>query len=227
MEPHISGAGQTGEELIEIPASRIEAEVGEHFREKLKGVGYPFTIKNIFGCRDVKVPRAYPDMRIHSESDIGLKNRFPADIVFSEGTEFERRIRVIADIEILGVVVTTSKPLARFQPIEKTDLALTTRDISQIRSNAFFRIEDVIGKRARRKIKAKTVLRKDLVELRPIVERGDMVTVILETGGFKITSVGEVRQKGGRGDMVRVENLDSKKDVLARVVDKNTVRIDF
>lgn len=225
--PAVSGAGRAGDDTVEITAPRIEAEVRAHFRKKLEGAGYPFTIKKIFGARDIKVPRAFPDMRVQSEPGIELKRRFPADIIFSKGSEFERRIRVIADVEILGMVVSTTKPLARFQPIGKDDVALVRQDITRIRANAFFRVEDVIGKRARRKISAKTVLRKDLVERRPLVERGDVVTVVLEARGFKITTAGEIRQKGARGDMVRVENLDSQKDVVARVVDKNTVRIDF
>jgi len=88
--------------------------------------------------------------------------------------------------------------------------------------------EEILGKRTRKAIDANTVLRPDLIEFPPLVKRGDVVTVVAESGGLRITALGVVKERSGRrGDRIRVENLDSKKSIYAQVVDSKTVKVDF
>jgi len=51
--------------------------------------------------------------------------------------------------------------------------------------------------------------------------------MVAESGGLKISTQGEARQRGAKGDRIKVMNLDSRKSIYARVVDRNTVRVDF
>jgi flagella basal body P-ring formation protein FlgA len=85
----------------------------------------------------------------------------------------------------------------------------------------------LIGKRTRRPVDAGTVLRQELVELPPIVKNGDRVRIIAETAGLRISALGQVKQKGCQGELIQVMNLDSNKVIHARVVDAQTVRIEF
>jgi flagella basal body P-ring formation protein FlgA len=71
------------------------------------------------------------------------------------------------------------------------------------------------------------VLRTDLIELPPLVRRGNVVVIIAESDVLKVTALGEVKEKGRRGETIRVVNLSSKKEIYARVVDSNTVKVDF
>jgi flagella basal body P-ring formation protein FlgA len=59
------------------------------------------------------------------------------------------------------------------------------------------------------------------------VKRGDVVVIIAESAGLKITALGQVKKKGRLGDRIPVMNFDSKKVLYARVVDSNTVKVDF
>jgi flagella basal body P-ring formation protein FlgA len=87
--------------------------------------------------------------------------------------------------------------------------------------------EAVLGKRTRRAIGSKTALRANLVELPPLVRRGDVVLIVAETQGLKITALGQVKKKGALGDRIPVMNFDSQKVLYARVLDANTVKIEF
>ena len=87
--------------------------------------------------------------------------------------------------------------------------------------------EKVVGRRTRRSIDPATVLRTDLVELPPIVKRGDIVTIVAEAGGMRITALGKIKKKGHKGERLKVINLNSKKEIYARVVDSSTVRVTF
>jgi flagella basal body P-ring formation protein FlgA len=67
----------------------------------------------------------------------------------------------------------------------------------------------------------------DLVELPPLVKRGDLVTIIARLEGLKITTLGEVKRKGRQGERIPVLNIDSRKVIFARVIDANTVAVEF
>jgi flagella basal body P-ring formation protein FlgA len=54
-----------------------------------------------------------------------------------------------------------------------------------------------------------------------------VVVIIVETEGLKATALGEVKKKGRIGERIPVINFDSKKILYARVVDANTVKVDF
>jgi flagella basal body P-ring formation protein FlgA len=60
-----------------------------------------------------------------------------------------------------------------------------------------------------------------------LVKRGDLVVIIAESKGLKITTRGQVKKKGRLGEQIPVVNLDSNKVLYARVIDANTVKVDF
>ena len=100
-------------------------------------------------------------------------------------------------------------------------------DLARVPADVITDPEAVLGKRTRRAIGSKTVLRANLVEFPPLVKRGDVVVIVAETNGLRITALGQVKKKGARGDRIPVVNFESKKVLYARVMDANTVKIDF
>jgi len=124
-------------------------------------------------------------------------------------------------------VVVARRPLGRYKPIDDDDLEVKAVDAAGLPADCITSPETVIGKRTRRPVDTGTVLRPDLVEFPPLVKNGDRVRIIAETSGLRISAFGQVKQKGGQGELVQVMNLDSNKVVYARVVDSHTVKIDF
>jgi flagella basal body P-ring formation protein FlgA len=148
-------------------------------------------------------------------------------VLFKVNRHLEKKIWATVNIEVLTDMVVTKRPLRRYQMITKNDIHLNKRDLSKMKSNALTTLEEVLGKRTKRAIKTDEVLRRDHIELPPLVRRGDVVSIIAESNGLRITALGEVRKKGCRGERIKVLNLDSKKCIYANVLDSNTVRVDF
>ncbi len=73
----------------------------------------------------------------------------------------------------------------------------------------------------------KEVFRTDIVERPPMVKRNDRVSIVAESEALRITAAGEVKESGCRGDRVKVVNLNSNKEIIARVLDPQTVRVEF
>ena len=76
-------------------------------------------------------------------------------------------------------------------------------------------------------IKEDTCLKEWMVEKAPIVNRGDMVTILAESGDLKVTVPGMVLERGYLGEVIRVQNFMSKRRIYARVINSPTVMVDF
>jgi flagella basal body P-ring formation protein FlgA len=151
----------------------------------------------------------------------------PLSIVFDVDGRFQKTIRATARIAALAPVVVAARPIGRLKPITSDDLKMEKMNLAELPAGTITEADDIIGKRARRNIDAGNILRPDLIEMPPLVKRGDMVVIVAESEGFKVTATGEAKSDGLRGEQVKVVNLDSNKRFTARVVDKKTVRVDF
>jgi flagella basal body P-ring formation protein FlgA len=140
---------------------------------------------------------------------------------------FEKKVWAIVKTEVMTAVVVTKRPLGRFKRIEPDDIHLQKMDLAGLPSNIITNVEEAIGKRTKRTIDAKVALRTDLIEFPPLVRRGDVVTIIAESDGLRVTTRGKIKERGCRGEKIKVVNLNSKKVIYAQILDSNTVKVDF
>ncbi len=88
------------------------------------------------------------------------------------------------------------------------------------------------GRKARRAIPAGQVVPTAAVDItrvdNPIlVKQRDLVKLIARVGSLRVTALAEAQQDGRAGDRVRVRNVDSRKDVLGRVVGRGLVEVEY
>ena len=55
-----------------------------------------------------------------------------------------------------------------------------------------------------------------MVELPPLVKKGDRVILLVENHQFKITALGEVKEEGRRGDLVNCQSVEQKGSLTGR-----------
>lgn len=70
-------------------------------------------------------------------------------------------------------------------------------------------------------------LYKDNLNQKITFNKGDVVTLIVGDGAFKITALGRILEIHDNGNSVVVENIDSKKELIGTPVSKNEVKIAF
>jgi flagella basal body P-ring formation protein FlgA len=213
--------------FIEIPKKKIEKIVLDFVYDIVPWEKDQVRIKKICVSNSVFLPEGKITYKVVAPRKTNLMGNVPLTVLFKVNRHFEKKIRATVNIEVLKEMVVTKRPLRRYQMITKDDIHLKKVDLSKVKSNAVTTFEDVLGKRTKRAINIDEVLRTDHIELPPLVKRGDVVSVIAESDGLRITTLGEVKKKGCRGERIKVLNLDSKKCIYANVLDSNTVRVDF
>ena len=225
--------------LTGAPATVVTARSMEVEAEEIRRIVSEFVhAANLWGSADVTITdiqlgsdRLFPPGRLTHRvvPSQGPKQSgiLRLSILFEVDGWYRKSIPAVVRIDVLNDVVVARRPIGRYKPITEKDVTVQRLDLTNLPAHIFTDTGEVIGKRARRKIQAKSVLRHDMIETPPLVHRGSMVSIVAESGGLKVTTLGEVKSSGYLGQRVKVVNLDSKKTIFARVVDENTVQVEF
>ena len=222
------GAIEVSRACVTVGREEIKRAVDNFIRANIPWDKDRMKIRKIDVSEDVILPKGNVSYRIEPLRNAQYKGKIALPIHFTVNGLFQKRILATAEVVLLTDVVVAKKSLRRYGRIEEDDIELREKDLSRIHSNVITDPEEVLGKRAKRSITAGTVLRPDLIEYPPLVKRGDVVLVVAESGGLRITALGVVNEREGRrGERIKVENLDSKKNIYARVLDSKTVEVDF
>jgi len=134
-------------------------------------------------------------------------------------------IYVSARINVYGSVLVARQPLARGSVIQETELDLVERNLASLPYGYYMDSQPVAGMVAKRTIAAATVITPQMVQAPKLIRRGERVTVIAETGGLKIRTVGKALSDGKSGDLVQVEAEGSKRVVDGIVVSQGVVKV--
>ena len=212
---------------VEIQKPEIEKIVSEFIVQQTHLKNRTVRIKEIRVPERVILSKGRITYKVKAPRSRQLMGRCPIAVHFSVNGHTQKKVWATAVIEILGPVVVTRKPLGRHKPITEDDIEIQKMDLARLPSDVITDPGEILGQRTRRAIGSKTVLRPNLVEFPPLLKRGDVVVIIAETAGLKITALGQVKKKGRLGERIPVVNFDSKKVLYARVLDGNTVKVDL
>ncbi|NPB08781.1 MAG: flagellar basal body P-ring formation protein FlgA [Thermodesulfobacteria bacterium] len=143
------------------------------------------------------------------------------------GRKLIARVRLLGYVEAMLPVLVLKRPLARHQIIQPEDLGFERRPLSRLPKDALTKAREAVGLRTRVGLRAGQVLRRSALEVPPVIKRGKLVRILAEGPGFMVSAVGEARQDGRPGEIIRVRNLTSKREVFARVIDGETVKVTY
>ena len=210
-----------------VKKKRILNAVVDHLLEKMPWNPMDVAM-DVFVPEDVILPAGELSIHVETMGHPDYLGKMLLPVFLSIDNRMERRVMVTVDIHVTKDVVVTTRPLRRFEPIRESDLKVERRDLSHLSPEAIFDPARVRGARTRKALDVNTVLTRYLVEMPPVVKRGDVVQMVLETGSLTVSARGVVKSREGRpGASVLVTNAGSKKTVTARVVDSRTVRVEF
>jgi len=224
---HLPERIQVSRRAMRIAGERIEAMVRRFLAGKMPWDPSDCRITAVQTASEVILPSGRLTCRIVPSGNVKYMGSVPLSVVFDVDGHQEKKVWATATIEVMAEVVVARKPLGRYKLITADDVAPRKMNLARLPGNVITTLDGVVGQRVKRTIAVNQVLRSDLIELPPLVNRGDIVTIVAETNNLQVSTLGEVQQKGCRGERIRVENLDSQKEVFALVVDAQTVKVRF
>jgi flagella basal body P-ring formation protein FlgA len=210
-----------------VTDQQIRDLITQYLKQKLSHPSTDINIKFVSKPKEIYLPAGQITYQIVPHANSSLLGKVVLPLQFYHNDQPYKRITVTAQVDVWAPIVTTSKPIPRNKPISLDDIQLKKVNLAKLSQNIIFDPQSIVGQHARRNIDAGTPLRTDLITIPHIVKRGDIVMIVAESAGLRVTTVGKVKTRGRRGDRIRVENLDSQKVIFAQVVDARTVKIDL
>jgi flagella basal body P-ring formation protein FlgA len=199
----------------------------DHFQKALGDERKTVKVREIQGIGPIMVPPGDLSWEVKAPVRSYQGGHIPVSLIlWAEGQKF-REVRTQARLEVFADVVAAKNSLRRHQIVEEKDVHLVNRNITQQAADVVTGLEEVLGKRVTLSVNTQEVLRKSMLEVPPLVRKGDRVTLVVENTHFRITCVGEVKEEGRAGDRIKVTNISSKREVYGRVLDRYTVLVDF
>ncbi len=123
-------------------------------------------------------------------------------------------------------VPVASRALARGAVIGEADLASADGDAWSNRvilrdANA------IIGKELKRQINEGDTFRSADLKLPTLIKRGQLITLLVNSGGLQIAAAGRAMQDGSVGDFIKTQNTASRTIVEGEVSSNGTIKIDL
>ena len=157
-------------------------------------------------------------------SNPGIIGSSRFSIIFRVDGQVVKNMSVRGRTEALAEVVVTAKPLKKGHHISPNDLTTAVVDISK-QGTSSKAIEDFVGKKLKRSLRAGNVVLTSMVETPPIVRRGERVKIVISTGHLLLTATGLAHSDGAVDEMIRVKNINSNKTIYCRVAAPGLVEV--
>jgi len=222
--PELIRISRKGETLT---ADEIRTAVMEYVSARIPFKNRRTEIRIISRLTDLEVPAGKRRILVSSSSKNGAIGRMSLRVEVKVNDKAVKIQWINVKVAAFGTVYRASRNIKRYQRIGELDLVSSQEDLSELPRSVILDRDAIVGQRARAFIPAKGVFTSKMVEVPPLVKKGDIVTIVARSENLIVRTVGQVKQDGTADQMVRVLNLESKKTVFARIVDKHTVMIDF
>jgi flagella basal body P-ring formation protein FlgA len=203
-------------------------EIEDHILAALmeKGVG-----------ADTQVVLSNRSMRLHvpgdgnatiEVEDIALdrrSGRFSAIVAAPAGEPTAKRSRITGRLFQMTEVPVLNRRKASNQVIGKSDVTYKLIRSDRIHRDVVLDAQDLIGRAPRRTIRDGVPIRVGDVRHPVMVDKGSVVTMVLETPMMTLTAQGRALEDGSDGDTIRITNSQSSSVVQGVVVGAGKVRV--
>lgn len=152
-------------------------------------------------------------------------NRFTATVEVPAGSPSATRQRIQGRVFPTARVPVLSRNLNRGEAVRESDIQWVELREDQVRPGVVTDPATIIGLEPRFSVRAGTPVRAADLQRPVLVSRNAMVTIALKTPFMTLTTQGRVTEDGGKGDIVHVTNLQSKRTFEAIVEGPGSVSV--
>jgi flagellar basal body P-ring formation protein FlgA len=211
-------------EAIVIPQSVITEEIEDKIRET--GLEEKFTLTYTNNIQDIVLPLGTEqDIEITAFNFDPQKNTFHGVVASPSAQNPIKKINVSGRVERMVSVPVLTGGLKAGDIIGAQDISYIEIPQNKVSSGMVVNEEDLINKTPKRTIASnKPIILNDL-SYPKMVDRGDDITLVFATGTMMLTVKGKSLQAGAMGDVIRVTNLDSSKNLQGIVTAHREVTI--
>jgi flagella basal body P-ring formation protein FlgA len=154
-------------------------------------------------------------------------NRFAAVLVApADGPPMIQR-NVFGTVYEMAQIPVPKRLISAGDVIAADDLEWQPVHLSRLSGNSLTDAEQLVGRMAKRPLKAGQILRQSDVAVSPVIHKNDLIRLVVKTGQMTLSVQGKALQDAAMGQSVRVMNVNSNRQLTGTVIDAGTVAIGF
>lgn len=128
--------------------------------------------------------------------------------------QMEKTVYAKVNVQAYAEVLVSTRSIGRGDALNSANVSLEMRDLSTMRTEAFFGLDDVEGSVAKSSIQPGQIISPRKVMQPNIVKRNQIVTVMTQIGALTIQSQAQALKDGAAGDVLACRNLKSKDEFV-------------
>lgn len=138
--------------------------------------------------------------------------------------EIVKNFSVKGTLEIMAPVAVATTNLRNGDILEPSHFQMEPRDLSQLRAPCL-QADQAVGKVLLRGIKAGNIIELASLESPPVVKKGTLVKIIARRNGLELTATGVAKTDGKEGEIIKIINASSAKEIFCRVLSQGLVEV--
>lgn len=209
-----------------VTGADLLAAVRTYIQTGQNGDATRLSIQSTTNPPDLLLPAGALELRVRGRPPDELTGLVTVTVEAWVDGALTRSVNVPVRVSQRVEVLVAARPVARHVLLGAEDVRTERREMVS-GQDPLRNLGAIIGRRAIRGISPGEPMLAGMVEFPPLVRRGDVVVVIAEGQGLRATALGEAREEGKAGDVVRVRNLSSGREVYGQVEAERTIRVPF
>jgi flagellar basal body P-ring formation protein FlgA len=216
-------------EATKITGTEIAQKAKEYLLSVLPVMDRETTIELERMPADQWVPRKRDEIVLDVSLADSNKDRGNMELIVSARSNIVPffKTSVIFKVRVFEDVAIAKRKIERHQRINKGDLFIGRREITEMQGLSFSGTDDLTGKVAVRTILPNAIITENVVETPPTIQRGNVVKLFIEANNFSVVTKGLAQETGRTGEVIKVKNLNSKKMLYGKIVGPERVQIIF
>lgn len=203
IEQHILSALE--EQGVDTGQTRV------HLSNRMLRVHLPAGVEPTVDVEDV----AFDERRGH----------FNAVVTVSAERTPPQRVRVTGQIHEMVDVPVLARPVAAGEVLSADDIRWTTVRGQTLQKNVVLAADDLVGMTPKRTLRAGAPISGADISRPIMVGKGEIVIMAVQTPQMLLTARGQALTNGGKGDVIRIANIQSRNIVEAVVTGPGQVAV--
>lgn len=146
-------------------------------------------------------------------------------VIVSVTQESTKQITAKAYVRHFRLTPVLSSSVKRGETLPADAVEMLKLDLTDMPRDILFDREEVIGLRAVKNLSPGQPIRRNQLDIPPLVSKGQEVMMKFVLGTLEVTGKGRAMEDGRREDVIKLRNTDSRQMVNARIVAPDLVEV--
>lgn len=208
-----------------ISKQDIRKFIEQHLSTVYKGKEFNLTSLNVRGLK--LYPKGDVDFILSSNDIVSQNGRMAVFIDVNINKKKQDRVSVTGQVSVFEKVLCVNRSFPKGKQLSREDVYLKKLNIFNLSGDYIKQFDRLENKVLKKSVKKDEYLRSGLIEQQPLIQKGDIVTLVSKNKNLVLVTSGVSKEDGFENELIQVENLNSGKLVQGIVRGKSKVEVRF